>query len=361
MKESKEKLRTGFTTGTCAAACSKAAFLALAKQERVSEVDVKLPKSESIKIKIESCQFDKTWGRCSVIKDAGDDPDVTHGTEIIVDLYQTDNVDVIEIDGGDGVGIVTKPGLGLELNKPAINPVPKKMINENVRTVGEEFLKKNGLRVVISVPKGKELAAKTDNPRLGIIGGISILGTTGIVIPFSTASFAASIRQNIDVALAMGNDVVVLTTGDRSEDFAKKIVNLPDHCFVQMGDFAGYTIKQCAKKGIKKVYVVGFIGKLSKIAAGIKQTHVKGSKVDMNFLATIAQQNKATPIIIKQIRMANTARHVQEIVQNSNLVGFFKKICAGVYNQMRNHCENKVKVEVILFDFDGSVLGRYPA
>lgn len=361
MKESKEKLRKGFTTGTCAAACSKAAVLALTKQEKVSEVDVKLPKGESLKIKIESCQFDQTWARCSVIKDAGDDPDVTHGAEIIVDLYQTDCVDVIEIDGGEGVGVVTKPGLGLELNKPAINPVPKKMINENVRAVGEEFLQKNGLRVVISVPKGKELAAKTDNPRLGIIGGISILGTSGIVIPFSTASFAASIRQNIDVALAMGNDVVILTTGGRSEDFAKKIVDLPDHCFVQMADFAGYTIKQCAKKGIKKAYVVGFIGKLSKIAAGIKQTHVKGSKVDMDFLATIAQQNKATPVIIKQIRMANTARHVQEIVQNSNLVGFFKQICAEVYNHMRSHCENKVKVEVILFDFDGSILGRYPS
>ena len=183
-----------------------------------------------------------------MIKDAGDDPDVTHGAEIIAEISLTNKPDQIEIDGGEGVGRVTKPGLGLEIGSSAINPTPKKMISENIVDVGENVLKKNGVRVIISVPNGKELALKTDNPRLGILGGISILGTSGIVIPYSTASFAASIRQSIDVTKAMGDDTLVLTTGGRSEDFSRKIINLPDHCFIQMGDFSGYTIQQCAKK-----------------------------------------------------------------------------------------------------------------
>ena len=289
MVEEKTKLKTGYTTGSSATAAAKAALLSIINQQKIENVDILLPKRSFIQIPVHSCEFESNKAKCSVIKNGGDDPDVTHGAEIIVELTITEKTNEIEIDGGEGVGVVTKPGLGLEINKPAINPVPKKMIIENLRDVGNEILLKNGLRVVISVPKGKELGPKTDNPRLGITGGISILGTSGIVIPFSTASYAASIRQNLDVAIAMGNDTVVLTTGGRSEDFAKKIVDLPEHCFVQMGDFSGYTIQQCSRKDIKKAYVVGFIGKLAKMAAGVKQTHVKGSKVDMSFLAELAK------------------------------------------------------------------------
>jgi len=354
----KEKLRTGYTTGTSATAAAKAALLAIINQTKIENVDVKLPKGSFIKIPIHLCQFDKNGAKCSVIKDGGDDPDVTHGAEIVVELSFTDKISEIEIDGGEGVGIVTKPGLGLELNKAAINPVPKKMIKENLREITDKHLVKKGIKVIISVPKGKELGPKTDNPRIGILNGISILGTSGIVIPFSTASYAASIRQNIDVAIAMGNDTVVLTTGGRSEDFAKKIVDLPEHCFVQMGDFSGYTIQQCARKEIKKAYVVGFIGKLAKMAAGVKQTHVKGSKVDMNFLAELAKKCNANKITIESIKKANTARHVSEIIIENNVKGFFEEICNETYRHMRKHSEEKVPLDVILFDFDGNILAR---
>ncbi|MCV0373267.1 MAG: cobalt-precorrin-5B (C(1))-methyltransferase [Nitrosarchaeum sp.] len=357
-EERKEKLRTGYTTGTSATAAAKASLLSIIQKQKILEIDVKLPKGNMIKIPIHSCEFDEEKARCSVIKDGGDDPDVTHGAEIIVDLSFTDKVNEIEIDGGEGVGVVTKPGLGLEINKPAINPVPKKMINENIRDVGKEILLKKGIRVVISVPKGRDLAPKTDNPRIGILNGISILGTSGIVIPFSTASYAASIRQNIDVSIAMGNDTVVLTTGGRSEDFAKKIVDLPDHCFVQMGDFSGYTMQQCAKKGIKKAYVVGFIGKLAKMAAGVKQTHVKGSKVDMNFLSEIAKKCNASHDTIERILKANTARHVSEIIIEDNVKGFFEEICNKTFVHMKKYSEEKVSLDVILFDFDGNILAR---
>jgi cobalt-precorrin-5B (C1)-methyltransferase len=354
----KEKLRTGYTTGTSATAAAKAALLSIINQTKIENVDVKLPKGSFIKIPINLCQFDENRAMCSVIKDGGDDPDVTHGAEIVVELSFTDKINEIEIDGGEGVGIVTKPGLGLELNKAAINPVPKKMINENLREIIDKHLVKKGIKVIISVPKGKELGPKTDNPRIGILNGISILGTSGIVIPFSTASYAASIRQNLDVAIAMGNDTVVLTTGGRSEDFAKKIVDLPEHCFVQMGDFSGYTIQQCARKEIKKAYVVGFIGKLAKMAAGVKQTHVKGSKVDMNFLAELARKCNANERIIESIKKANTARHVSEIIIENNVKGFFEEICNETYKHMRKHSEEKVPLDVILFDFDGNILAR---
>jgi len=354
----KEKLRTGYTTGTSATAAAKAALLSIINQTKIENVDVKLPKGNFIKIPINFCQFDQNRAKCSVIKDGGDDPDVTHGAEIVVELSFTDKINEIEIDGGEGVGIVTKPGLGLELNKAAINPVPKKMISENLREITDKYLLKKGIKVIISVPKGKELGPKTDNPRIGILNGISILGTSGIVIPFSTASYAASIRQNLDVAIAMGNDIVVLTTGGRSEDFAKKIVDLPEHCFVQMGDFSGYTIQQCARKEIKKAYVVGFIGKLAKMAAGVKQTHVKGSKVDMNFLAELAKKCNASEKTIESIKKANTARHVSEIIIESNVKGFFEEICNETYKHMRKHSEEKVPLDVILFDFEGNILAR---
>ena len=356
--KNKTKLRTGFTTGSCATAASKACILAIQNQKIIENVDIILPKRSRLEIEIDSCEFTTNSAKCSVIKDGGDDPDVTHGAAIFVNIELTDVIGEIEIDGGEGVGRVTKPGLGLEIGSAAINPTPKKMILENVKEVGEELLEKNGIRVVVSVPKGKELGPKTDNPRIGIMGGISILGTSGIVIPYSTASFAAAIRQQISVVNTMNDDNVVLTTGGRSEDFARKIIDLPDHSFIQMGDFSGYTIKQCAKQELKKAYVAGFIGKLAKMAAGVKQTHVKGGKVDMKFLSELAKRCNAGEDTISKILGANTARNVQEIIIEDKIDGFFDEVTKEACIQMRQHSEGKIPVEVILFDFDGTVLSR---
>ena len=356
--ENKTKLRTGFTTGSCATAASKAGILSIKNQKIIENVDIILPKRSRLEIHINSCEFTTNSAKCSVIKDGGDDPDVTHGAAIFANIELTNDVGEIEIDGGEGVGRVTKPGLGLEIGSAAINPTPKKMILENVREVGEELLEKNGIKIVVSVPKGKELGPKTDNPRIGIMGGISILGTSGIVIPYSTASFAAAIRQQISVVNTMNDDNVVLTTGGRSEDFARKIIDLPDHSFIQMGDFSGYTIKQCAKQELKKAYVAGFIGKLAKMAAGVKQTHVKGGKVDMKFLSELAKRCNAGEDTISKILGANTARNVQEIIIEDKIDGFFDEVTKEACNQMRQHSEGKIPVEVVLFDFDGTVLSR---
>ena len=356
--ENKKKLRTGFTTGSCATASSKAGILSIINQKKIEQVDIILPKRSRLDIQINSCEFTTNSAKCSVVKDGGDDPDVTHGAEIFVEIKLTDNIGKIEIDGGEGVGRVTKPGLGLEIGSAAINPTPKKMILENIIEVSKKILEKNGIMITVSVPKGKELGPKTDNPRIGIMGGISILGTSGIVIPYSTASFAAAIRQQIAVVSSMNDDSVVLTTGGRSEDFARKIIELPDHSFIQMGDFSGYTIKQCAKQGLKKAYIAGFIGKLAKMAAGVKQTHVKGGKVDMKFLSELAKRCNASSNTIGRILGANTARNVQEIIMEDKVDGFFDEITKEACNQMRQHSEEKIPVEVILFDFDGKVLSR---
>ena len=356
-------LKTGYTTGTSATAATKAALLALISGKAVDNIFVSLPKGGTAKLKIAwtKVEGNGSSSTSAVIKNAGDDPDVTHGAEICSTVSFTDQVGKIVVDGGIGVGRVTKPGLGLEIGKAAINQTPTKMIEQAVREVAAKKLNDSGINVVVSVPKGEELAKKTDNPRLGIIGGISILGTTGIVLPYSTASFAASIRQSLDVAIAMGINTVVLTTGGRSEDFAKELFAklLPDHSFVQIGDFAGYAIKQCANKKIRKAVIAGFIGKLTKMAMCIKQTHVRGSHVDMEFMTKVAAECNSSLKVIEEIKGANTARHVSDIIAKNNVSGFFDLMCKKVHQQMYEYSEGKLKLEVIMFGFDGKLCGQY--
>jgi cobalt-precorrin-5B (C1)-methyltransferase len=362
-KRRKGQLRTGYTTGTSASAATKAALLTLISSQIFNTIDVFLPKGKiaTLQIAWTRTNQDNQSVTCAVIKDGGDDPDVTHGAEICSTVSLTDNKGLIEIDGGIGVGRVTRPGLGLEIGSAAINPVPKKMIEYTVFNSAKSLLSQNGFKVIISVPKGGELAKKTDNPRLGIVGGISILGTTGIVFPYSTASFAASIRQSLDVAISLGTDIVVLTTGGRSEDFIKKVYDyLPDYAFIQMGDFSGYTIKQCTNRSIKKIIIAGFIGKLTKMAMGIKQTHVRGSHISIDFMANLAAKCVDSKDIINEIRKANTARHVSEIINQYNIKNFFSLICKHVYEEMYKHSNNSIEIVVIMFDFDGKICGKYP-
>jgi cobalt-precorrin-5B (C1)-methyltransferase len=362
-KRKKGLLRTGFTTGTSATAATKAALLALITSQICNTLEIALPRGKIVKLPIAWTRYSPNTQSvtCAVIKDAGDDPDVTHGAEICSTVSLTMDRGCVDIDGGLGVGRVTRPGLGLEIGHAAINPVPKKMIEQVVRDLAKYVLKQKGIKVIISVPKGMELAKKTDNPRLGIVGGISILGTTGIVFPYSTASFAASIRQSLDVAISLGTDVVVLTTGGRSEDYIKNVhKSLPDYAFVQMGDFSGYTIKQCVNRNIKKIIIAGFIGKLTKMAMGIKQTHVRGSHVSMEFLANLASLCINSTNIINDIRNANTARHVSEIIIENNIKNFFDFLCKKVYLEMYTHSNKSIEIEVVMFGFDGKILGKYP-
>jgi cobalt-precorrin-5B (C1)-methyltransferase len=364
-KRTRGALRTGFTTGTSAAAATKAALIALLSHKTVSDVSVSLPKGNVMNIRIAWTTIEESYSAtASVIKDAGDDPDVTNRAEVCSTVFLTKEIGTISIDGGKGVGRVTKPGLGIDIGKAAINLSPIKMMEKAVAEVAGECLKAHGVKIVISVPHGEEIAKKTENPRLGIVGGISILGTTGIVFPYSTASFAASIRQSLDVALAMGDDWIILTTGGRSEDFAKELFNnaLKDHCFVQMGDFVGYSIRQCVLRKIRKATIAGFVGKLTKMSMGVRQTHVRGSHVDMEFMAELASECFPTISIslLEEIKNANTARHVFEIITAHGITGFFDLICKKVYEDMLEYSKGKLELEVIMFDFDGNISGEFP-
>ncbi len=355
----KKSLRTGFTTGACAAAATKAAALALLTQQKVSEIEISLPIGKKVTFAVVRCDFAPDSAEAEVVKDAGDDPDCTHLAHIISTVRPSPHPGV-SIMGGSGVGKITKPGLGLPVGGPAINPVPRQMID---RAVGESVELQSssaptGFSVVISVPGGEEMAKKTLNARLGIVGGISILGTTGIVKPFSTAAYKASIEQAIDVAVAGSSPAVVLTTGGKSERFAQQAFpDLKGEAFVQMGDFVGFSLKAAVNRGVRDIRICGMPGKISKIAQGRMMTHASGSEVDIGMLAKIAKSCGASETAVLEIAAANTARHVYEIVEKIALPGFFDRICVKVVKNCEKHIESRAKVSCLLTDFEGRMLG----
>ena len=354
-----KQLRSGFTTGACSAAAAKAATLALATQQSIENVEITLPKGIKHVFAVESCRFSPAEATCVVVKDAGDDPDCTHGAHLTATVSWIDRAGEVEIDRGRGVATITRAGIGLAIGAPAINPVPRRNITEMVREAAGPSLDERGVRVVLSVPEGEEMAKKTQNERLGILGGISILGTTGIVVPYSTAAFKTSIVNGIDVAIAAGMETIVLTTGGKSEEFAMKLLGLPEVCYVQMGDFVGAAIRVCAQRGVKKIVICGMPGKMSKIAKGKMQTHVAGSEVDLDFLASIAAGCGAGAQVVEEIRKANTARHVSEIVAAHQVGGFWDAVAERVVRACRRYIRSVVPVECVLTEFSGKVIGRW--
>jgi cobalt-precorrin-5B (C1)-methyltransferase len=349
-------LRSGYTTGACAAAAAQAATIALLKQKAINRVQVALPNAQA-NFKVKQYAFDRTQASCSVIKDAGDDPDITNGVEIWA-TARWKGEPGIDIRGGKGVGVVTKPGLEIPVGLAAINPVPRQMIEHSVREAAGSELKGKGIQVVISVPGGEKLAKKTLNPRLGIIKGISILGTTGIVIPYSVNAYKACISQALDVAVACGCRQVVLTTGRRSEKFAQSELALAEECFVQAGDFIGYSLKQCAKRSFQKVTIWGMTGKLSKLAAGHLYTNVSDSKVDIGFLAEVASGCGVPDKMVKALRAAVTANHFRKMLPPEHTRKFCDQLCRLAAKKCREEVGEKLEVECIMTSYDGIILGR---
>jgi cobalt-precorrin-5B (C1)-methyltransferase len=350
--------REGFTTGTAAAAAAKAACLVLFEKGWPETVTIQLPIPRTLEIRINTLEWNAEQATAGVVKDAGDDPDVTHGAEILATVRRV-SAPGIHLKGGIGVGVVTQRGLELPVGSPAINPVPQQMIRQAIAEVVGSEQPNPGIEVTISVPNGEELARRTFNPRIGIVGGISILGTTGIVRAMSTAAWRASVIQAIDVAAANSVQHIILTTGGRSEKFARRLFpDLPEIAFVEMGIFTGDSVKRAAERGVPKVSLGAMIGKLSKIAAGKLQTHVAGNQVDCQFLAKVAKDQGATEELSAAIAHANTARHVQELVENARLAAFFEQICHLAASNCKAQTTAKLVMEVIMFDFDGRILGR---
>jgi cobalt-precorrin-5B (C1)-methyltransferase len=352
-------LRTGYTTGACAAAAAKAATRYLVSGVMPEEIETTLPNGQRVTFPLKRCELIGTHAICSVIKDAGDDPDCTHGAELVADVELT-TTPGIELRGGDGVAHVTKPGLGLEVGGPAINPVPR----QNITAMAAEELQGSaysGALVTISVPGGEEMAKQTINARLGLLGGISILGTTGIVKPYSTAAFKTSVIQSIDVAIAQGSHELVLTTGGRSEAYAMKLhPKLPEAAFIQMGDFVGVAMKHCARRGIDRAIIVGMIGKLSKMANGKMQTHAAGSEVNMDLLADLVAELGADESFQAQIRASNTARHVLELCKAAGYGEITSLVCRKAVEHCTRHAGGNLQVQAYLMDFEGGLLGQWP-
>nr|WP_210526871.1 cobalt-precorrin-5B (C(1))-methyltransferase [Rubellimicrobium arenae] len=276
-------LRRGWTTGACATAATKAALLRLWGGDWPDTVQLTLPRGETPSFAVAHRNEGEGWAEAGIVKDAGDDPDVTHGAMILARV--TRGTSGVTFRAGPGVGTVTRPGLPIPPGEPAINPVPRSMMDEVVATLASEFGQPPDIEITVSVPGGEEIAARTWNPRLGIVGGLSILGTTGIVRPFSCAAWIASIHRGIDVARASGLGHVAGCTGATSEAAVRALHGLPEIAMIDMGDFAGGMLKYLRRHPVPRVTLGGGFGKIAKFAQGAQDLHSGRSQLDMARLA----------------------------------------------------------------------------
>ena len=363
-------MRTGYTTGACAAAATKAAVTALLTGHPVHQVTIHLPMGKDADFRLNRCEWtDETSvsGKvlCSVIKDGGDDPDATHGAEICATISiegAATSDEGVTIQGGVGVGTVTFPGTGIPVGEPAVTRVPRRMIIESALEASKTYGLESGKEIVVelSVPTGEEVALKTTNARLGVIGGISILGRTGVVPPYSTAAWRASVNLAIDVAATNDIEHMVLATGLQSEAFTKNHLDLPDMAYVGVGIFSGAALKRCVSRGIKRAAHVGMIGKFSKMAEGYFVTHVAGNKVDTTFLAGLAGQCGASNSLQKEMAATTSGRHFGEIALANNQLELFTVMSQMVCDEshkLLGEDANKLIVDAMCFDFDGTLLG----
>lgn len=379
VKRSKHRgeLRSGYTTGACAAAASRAAVRALLTGQTVSMITITLPNQTQASFQL--CRLEHHAGGvlAGIIKDGGDDPDCTHGIEIQCFASWSPSAG-IDIDGGVGVAKVTLPGLELPVGMAAINPVPRKNIHEMAWQEWQAHLAHSpadmahnplGLKLEIRVPEGEACAKQTISERLGLIGGISILGTRGTVKPYSTSAFSASVRQSVQVASANQLKHVVLTTGSRSERAAMNMLTALDSmAFIQAGDFVGVGLRAAKRYDVERVTVVAMIGKLGKLVAGHMMTHVSGHAINFVQLADIAAQQGADAALCQRIANANTGRHVLDLVREHYLAqqpasvgqhqcdAYLQALCQQAALHASAYVAERVVIEVRLIDFDGTLL-----
>ncbi|HYS65161.1 MAG TPA: cobalt-precorrin-5B (C(1))-methyltransferase [Paraburkholderia sp.] len=351
-------LRSGYTTGSCATATSLAAARLLLAGI-VSEVaEIVLPKGRHVPMPLAYCRLiaDGADGaEAGTVKDAGDDPDVTHGAIVFARVRLLAEPGVI-FRAGPGVGTVTRAGLTLPVGEPAINPVPRKMMTEHLADLAAEHGYAGGFEVTIGVEGGEALALKTMNPRLGILGGLSILGTTGIVRPFSCSAYIASIHQGIDVARANGYTHLAACTGNASEDAMRAHYGLPDIALIEMGDFVGAVLKHMKRAPVERLSVCGGFGKLSKLAAGHLDLHSRNSSIDLERLAEWAAEQGADDALQAAIRAANTSQQAVALARARN-VPLGDIVCRHALEVARGIVPPQVNVEMFAIDRQGNLIG----
>ena len=354
--ESEPKLRTGLTTGTCATACCVAAGSYLFTGSKSSTVTVTLPKGKQVELEINHCAMDGEKAWASTIKDAGDDPDVTHGATIHVSLRKA-KAPGIKFLAGKGVGIVTREGLNLDVGGPAINPVPRKMMTEHLNRLSQQNSYEDGFEVTVGVENGEALAQKTMNPRLGIVGGISILGTSGIVRPYSCAAWIASIHQGIDVASANGIEHIAASTGNTSETTIKRHYQLDDIALIEMGDFAGAVLKHLKKVPICKLTICGGFGKISKLAEGHMDLNSRSSSINFDQLADVALALGADNQLQQKIKAANTSIEALAHCTMSD-IDLAAALCERALITVKSIVPKEVMAEVWAVDRNGQFVGH---
>lgn len=345
-------LRTGFTTGACATAAAKAAYLRLLTGVSTADVSITLPRGQTPTFVLEARDAGENWARATIRKDAGDDPDVTHQALISATVRLLPPGAGVRFKAGEGVGMVTKPGLPIPPGEPAINPVPREMMKGVIHEAALEHDAPGDVEIEISVEGGAALALKTWNPRLGIEGGLSILGTTGIVRPFSCAAWIASIHRGIDVARATGSAHVAGATGATSEKTAQEALGLPDHSMLDMGDFAGGMLKYLARNPVPRVTIAGGFGKLTKLAQGALDLHSGRSQVDFARLAACTSVARADRDAVAN---SNTAKEALEIVGPALAVEIARGARETALKALRNA---PVELDVMVIDRQGVIIAH---
>ena len=351
-------LRRGWTTGTCAAAAAKAAFAALVTGEFPDPVEVTLPRGERPSFALAMTRNDGGAPTAGVVKDAGDDPDVTHGALICATVRAGTPGAGVTFRAGEGVGTVTRPGLPVAPGEPAINPVPRRMIGDAIAEVAVAAGRRPDADVEIFIPTGEALAAKTLNRRLGIVGGLSILGTTGIVVPYSCAAWIASIHQGIDVARAAGLTHIAGATGANSEAAVQKLYGLPDLALIDMGDFVGGMLKYLRRHPVPRLTIAGGVAKMTKLAQGLTDLHSKRGEVDLVGLGTLARASGGSAQLYAQIIAANTAAQAFALAQAQGIALGDTVARAAQATAQSVVAGHAVAVEVILFDREQNLVGR---
>ncbi|HEK8844705.1 TPA: cobalt-precorrin-5B (C(1))-methyltransferase [Clostridioides difficile] len=387
-----KKYRRGYTTGSCATGASKAAVYMLITKNRINTINIDTPKGIPLLLKVDNINISDTFVECSIKKDGGDDIDATHTMDIYaraeivakndknkgyltlkdIDSLSTNSeckselYKFIRVYGGTGIGVVTKKGLSVDVGKPAINPTPLKMINHEIRKlIGDNFESILGndkvLKITIFAPQGETVAKKTFNPRLGIVGGISIIGTTGIVEPMSDDGWKKSLSIELQMKKEQGLDKIILVPGNHGEQFIREKLNLDIKYVVRVSNFIGYMIKEAQRIGYKKILMAGHIGKFIKVSAGIFNTHSKVADARSEILVANLALMGARYEFLNKINQCVTTEEAVELINNSEY--------REVYNILSNKCKERVKqylnedlddidVEVIIFSMDKSLLGK---
>jgi len=358
MERQERPLRRGWTTGACAAAAAKAAFSALLTGVFPDPVEITLPRGERPSFALAMTRRNQASATAGVIKDAGDDPDVTHGALVLATVRAGAPGSGVTFQAGEGVGTVTRPGLPLPPGEPAINPVPRRMIRDALGEVAAAAGRAADVEVEIAIPGGEALAAKTLNGRLGIVGGLSILGTTGIVVPYSCSAWIHSIHRGIDVARAAGLAHVAGATGAASEAAVRKLYGLPEIALIDMGDFVGGMLKYLRTHPLPRVTIAGGVGKMTKLAQGLTDLHSKRGVVDRAQLARFAQAAGASADVCARIAAANTAAEAFTVARSENIALGDEVAHAARETAARLVAGRDIAIEIVLFDSDGVLVGR---